>query len=204
MRIIGGEYSGRKLVAPDGWTTRPMTDRVRGALFNILTHRNWGGVEGDNLEGVRVMDAFCGTGALAFEAISRGASRATLFDKDPNALKAARNNAASLGISGKCEIRSADTLRPPRATLPCQLVFIAPPYRKGLVYPAFQALLANGWIAADSVVVIETAKREILELPNGFSAQVERSYGDTTLYFVTGSRLDKPDFQPGPRGFGDF
>ena len=87
MRIIGGTLSGRTFEAPSGRTTRPMLDRIRQALFNIIEHHDWGNGIGDPLAGANVMDAFCGTGALAFEALSRGAAKATLFDNDRNALQ---------------------------------------------------------------------------------------------------------------------
>src|SRR6202012_3781718 len=98
MRIIGGTLSGQTFEAPSGSTTRPMLDRIRQALFNIVEHHDWGKGIGDALTGANVMDAFCGTGALAFEALSRGAAKATMFDSDSNAYKVATANAAKLGL----------------------------------------------------------------------------------------------------------
>ena len=147
MRITGGTLSGRKIEPPLSLTTRPMMDRVRQALFNILAHHDWGPKIGDVLDQTEVLDAFCGTGALAFEALSYGASHATLFDKDRQALQVAAKNAASLGLQNKCQILLADTLQPPRAPKACKLVFLAPPYRKDLVPPAMLALDKAGWIA---------------------------------------------------------
>jgi len=186
MRIVGGTLSGRKIEPPLSTATRPMMDRVREALFNILAHRDWGKGLGDIFgEEVSVLDAFCGTGALAFEALSWGAKRATLFDKDAQALKIARQNAASLGIADRCTIVAADTTNPPQATDPCQLVFLAPPYRKNLIHPAFVALDAAGWIAPHALIVVETAKKESFEPMAGVKEVVSRSYADTTLYFLT-------------------
>src|ERR1700761_8891124 len=102
MRIVGGPLRGRKLLPPTSRTTRPMMDRIREALFNILSHHDWGKEIGDPFADAQVLDAFCGTGALAFEAISRGAAHATLFDKDRQALLIATQNAESLGISSQC------------------------------------------------------------------------------------------------------
>ena len=184
MRIISGTLSGRKLVAPEGWTTRPMTDRVRGAVFNVLMHRDWGSV---TLEGACVLDAFCGTGALSFESLSRGAAHAVLFDKDRAALAAARTNATSLGLDSRCKILSADTLAPPRAEKPCQLIFLAPPYRKDLVPPALHALTHAGWVAPSALLVIETAKKEELPLPENVEILVEKTWGDTRVLFATSS-----------------
>ncbi|MFA4995067.1 MAG: RsmD family RNA methyltransferase [Bdellovibrionales bacterium] len=207
MRIVGGTLSGRKIEPPLSMVTRPMMDRVREALFNILAHRDWGKNIGDVFaEDIAVLDAFCGTGALAFEAISWGAGQATLFDKDMEALKIARQNAATLGITDKCQILSADVTMPPpaqsrlrgaseagvpqssRAQLnpgtPCKLVFLAPPYRKGLIPPAFLALDTAGWIAPHAVIVAETAKKEAFEALPECEVVVERSYADTTLRFM--------------------
>jgi len=185
MRIVGGTLSGRKIEPPLSLTTRPMMDRVRQALFNILSHHEWGRQIGDVLNNTQILDAFCGTGALAFEAISHGAAHATLFDKDHQALEIATKNAASLGIKDQCHIMMADTLAPPRTKEPCQLVFLAPPYRKNLIPPAMIALDQAGWIAPHALIMAETAKKEILELPEGFQTLFSRYYGDTALHFIT-------------------
>lgn len=181
MRIIGGELSGRRIEAPEGQTTRPMSDRVRGALFNILEHHEW---DEFVLDGAQVLDMFCGTGALAFEALSRGAAHATLFDMDEAALRTARDNAAALGLAGRCGIIRADATRPPRnAGQPCNLVFVAPPYRKGLVRPAIEAAKKAGWLNISALLIIEVAKHEKLEVPEGLTIELSRTHGDTTLHF---------------------
>src|SRR5580698_6243630 len=125
MRITGETLSGRKIEPPLSLTTRPMMDRVRQALFNILAHHDWGKEVGDVLSSTQVLDAFCGTGALAFEAISYGAARATLFDTSRPALDVANKNAAALGIKKQCVILQADATEPARAKDPCKLVFLA-------------------------------------------------------------------------------
>jgi 16S rRNA (guanine966-N2)-methyltransferase len=184
LRIVGGKLSGRKIEPPASLTTRPMMDRVREALFNILVHRDWGSEIGELfIEETRVLDAFCGTGALAFEAISRGAGLATLFDKDRNAVEVASKNAASLKIKDNCVIQLIDTLAPPRAAKPCKLVFLAPPYRKNLILPAVESLRQAGWIAPHAVVVVETARKEELSVAEGFALVQQRTYGDTALHF---------------------
>ncbi|MGB9152280.1 MAG: RsmD family RNA methyltransferase [Alphaproteobacteria bacterium] len=187
MRIIGGVLRGRKIEPPLSTVTRPMMDRVREALFNILAHRDWGKHVGDLFEdeNLHVIDAFCGTGALSFEAISWGAAHATLFDKDAGALKIARQNAATLGIADKCTILAADALQPPQAPRPCKLVFLAPPYRKDFIAPTFAALDAAGWIAPHALIVAETAKTEKLEVLRGCELILARSYGEPMLHFMT-------------------
>jgi 16S rRNA (guanine966-N2)-methyltransferase len=191
MRIVGGTLSGRKIEPPFSRTTRPMMDRVREALFNILAHHDWGKDIGNVLDHTDVLDGFCGTGALAFEALSWGAKRATLFDKDRHALLVANKNAATLGIKSKCDIIDADTLAPPRATRECKLIFLAPPYRKGLIPPALLALAATGWMAPDGLIVAETAKKERLDLPEGFFSLFTRYYGETALHFIGCQRRSK-------------
>ena len=185
MRIVGGSLSGRKIEPPLSLTTRPMIDRVRESLFNILAHRDWGKAIGDLFENdFRALDAFCGTGALAFEAISRGAAQATLFDKDAQALQVARHNAEHLGVAGQCQILAADATQPPQAPAPGQLVFLAPPYNKNLIPPAFAALDAAGWIAPHAVIVAETARKEPLAPLPGCEVVVARTYGAATLHFL--------------------
>lgn len=185
MRIIGGKFSGRTIEAPAGRTTRPMLDRVREAVFNIIDHHDWGRKVGKPLKGTNVLDAFCGTGAMAFEALSRGCKQAVLFDKDSNALRVATANGEKLGLKKDiCRIIPADTLHPPKALYECQLIFMCPPYRKGLIAPALAALDAAGWVASNALIVAETAKKEPLELPENFTPLFSRSYADTAVHFV--------------------
>lgn len=184
MRIVGGSLSGRKIEPPLSRVTRPMMDRIREALFNSLAHRDWGRDIGDLFfETTHVLDAFCGTGALAFEALSWGAGRATLFDQDQGALKIATQNAAHLGLQNRATIQLADTLNPPRATASCKLVFLAPPYRKRLIPPALAALDKAGWVAPHAVILAETARKEELTVPEGFTLALQRFYSDTALHF---------------------
>lgn len=184
MRIVGGKLSGRKLEPPLSLSTRPMMDRVRQALFNIVEHHDWGNEVGDVLQDSHVLDAFCGTGALAYEALSRGAAMATLFDKDPQALTVAKKNAKSLGVEKSSIIMAADALRPPKASRPCQLAFLAPPYQKGLILPALLALDKAGWLDEHPLIIAETAKKEALELSPEFTTLFSRYYGIAALHFV--------------------
>ncbi len=184
MRIVGGTLSGRKLAPPLSITTRPMMDRVRQALFNILEHNDWGRNISDAFADAHVLDAFCGTGALAYEAISRGAAHAYLFDKDRQALKVAEQNAKSLGVDKQCTIQQMDATAPAKTKQPCKLVFLAPPYKKDLIPPAMIALDKAGWMVKHPLIVAETAKKEKLEIPEGFKLEFSRFYGDTGLHFI--------------------
>ncbi|MCL2474427.1 MAG: RsmD family RNA methyltransferase [Alphaproteobacteria bacterium] len=189
MRIIGGTLSGRKIEPPESITTRPMMDRVREALFNVLEHRDFGeDIDPLFSEETVVLDAFCGTGALAFEAISRGAGRAVLFDNSSQALKVAAANAAALGIKDKCHIIRADatmpSLRQGFGGQAAKLVFLAPPYRKGLIPLAYRALTQSGWIGRHSIIIAETAKKEVFETLEGCELIVSKTYGDTAVRFM--------------------
>ncbi|WP_207478065.1 RsmD family RNA methyltransferase [Arenibaculum pallidiluteum] len=188
MRIVGGRHRGRRIEAPAGRDVRPTSDRTREALFNVLAHAAWGADDassaGAAIEDAIVLDAFCGTGALALEAISRGALRAVLMDVSTPSLDAARRNAAALGEQARCRILRADATRPPPAPEPCTLAFLDPPYGKGLAEAALPALLARGWLAPGALVVVETAARDPLALPSGLAALDERGYGETRISFL--------------------
>jgi len=183
MRVTGGELSGRVLRAPSGMKTRPTSDRVREALFNILAHHDWGAGIGNPLENARVLDAFCGTGALAIEAVSRGAEQAFLFDTDKQAIAHARENIGALKLENICKIIPADATKPPKAVVSCNLVFLDPPYRKELIEKSLIALDNAGWIAGNALIVAETAKSEGLSLPEKFTELLSRVYGDTAVHF---------------------
>jgi 16S rRNA (guanine966-N2)-methyltransferase len=176
MRIIAGAWRGRRLAAPAGVATRPTADRVRQALFDMLAHAAWAGR--DAIEGARVLDAFAGSGALGLEALSRGARSATFIEADRAALAALRANIAACRAGSRARIIAGDALIPPRGT-PCSLVFLDPPYGRDLVPSAFTALAAADWIAADAIVVAETARGEPLVPPGALLA--ERTHGVARL-----------------------
>jgi 16S rRNA (guanine966-N2)-methyltransferase len=182
VRIVAGKHRGRTLAAPSGRDTRPTTDRTREALFNILAHADWAG-----LDGVRVLDGFCGTGALGLEALSRGAVHATFMDIARAALDCTRANAASLGEGAAATVLRADPTRPPKAPAPCGLIFLDPPYRKELASAALPALRRAGWIAGAALCVVEEAADAPFSPPDGFSLLERRCYGDTAIYFVGAS-----------------
>ncbi|SMH59308.1 16S rRNA (guanine(966)-N(2))-methyltransferase RsmD [Azospirillum agricola] len=180
MRIVGGRHRGRRLVAPDGRDTRPTTDRTRESLFNILTHADWA----PDIEGAVVLDAFCGTGALGLEALSRGAARCSFLDSGRAALDAVRANVAALGEAEVATVLRADATRPP-AGQPCALAFLDPPYAKGLAPVALAALSRAGWLANGALAVVEVGEGDPMPAPDGFTLLDERRYGDTRILFLT-------------------
>ncbi|WP_437357811.1 16S rRNA (guanine(966)-N(2))-methyltransferase RsmD [Inquilinus limosus] len=181
LRLVAGRHKGRILAAPPDRATRPTSDRVREAVFNILAHAGYGPDEGDAVADAVVLDAFAGTGALAFEALSRGAAEAWLFDSSSAALGFARRNAEALGETAHAHILRADALKPPPARAQATLLFLDPPYRQGLVGPAIRALSAAGWLAPGCLVVAETAADE--PPVEGIDLLDERRYGIARISF---------------------
>lgn len=190
MRIVGGEFRGRRLEAPEGNSVRPTSDRARESLFNILTQgrvaRN-----GNPLVGARVLDGFAGSGALGIEALSRGAAEAFFLEKDHKALAVLRRNLATLGLGSRGRVVPADILSPPRASQPCDILLLDPPYRAGLAEPALKALAAAGWIAPGALISLETAHNEDFEPPAGITQIDERHYGNAKL-IIFRQEADEP------------
>lgn len=185
MRIVGGRHRGRRLVAPAGSDTRPTTDRTRESLFNILAHARWAAdPDADLIEGAVVVDAFCGTGALGLEALSRGAARCRFLDLGRPALDAVRANVAALGEGERASVLRADATRPPAPAEPCTLAFLDPPYGKGLAPRALEGLAKAGWLAPGAIVIVEVGGDDPLPPPPGFAALDERRYGDTRVVFL--------------------
>lgn len=176
MRIIAGKHRGRTLEPLPDARIRPTSGRTREALFNILSH----GMFLDNhspLVGKHVADVFCGTGALGLEALSRGAATVTMVDKHPDSLAVARRNVEKLKESDFVRFVRADARQMPRASEPCSLVFIDPPYESGLAAPALSSMVASGWLLPGAIAAVEMAEREILPDMPGFQVMDERRYG---------------------------
>jgi 16S rRNA (guanine966-N2)-methyltransferase len=179
MRIVAGRHRGRVLLAPDGQATRPTADRAREALFNILAHGE------PPLDGALVLDAFAGSGALGFEALSRGAVQVTFLETDANAFAIIHANAKKLGVEGQVSIQRIDATRPPKASAPCNLLLMDPPYKSGLAKLALPALQAQGWIAPDALLVVEVAAGEAFASPiRELTIVDERKYGAARLVFL--------------------
>lgn len=185
MRIVGGSAKGRRLVAPDGLDTRPTSERVREAVFNKLAH----GVPEFEIDGITVLDLFCGSGALGLEALSRGAGFAVFADVSQAALKAARQNAATAGFARQILTLRLDVSRlapPPRAAhCPAGLCFLDPPYGKDLLQPALLGLASKGWLSDGAVIVAERGGEEQdLAPPRPYELLDEREYGRTRVAFL--------------------
>jgi|SRR5689334_18782701 len=181
MRIVGGKLRSRPLAGPKSDAVRPTTDRSREALFNILTHSY-----GDPIAGARVLDLFAGTGALGIEAISRGAAYALFVDEGVEARALLRDNVETLGLGGVTRIfrRDATKLGPVHPLEPFSLVFLDPPYGKGLAERALSAARAGGWLKSEALIVTEEATGAGFKTPEGFSELERRQYDDTEFVFL--------------------
>lgn len=184
MRIVAGRHRGRAIAAPPGDALRPTADRVREAVFNILVHGG-GQLDGDDVvTDAEVLDGFAGTGAMALEAVSRGAAHATCMDSDFTALDACRANVRTLGEAERVTVLGGDCLDPVRAARPCSLVFLDPPYRSGSAAPALEALARAGWIAPGAICVVELAAKEPFTPPESAEIFDERRYGAARVVFL--------------------
>ena len=173
MRIVAGRFRGRRLAAlgkgDPGAHLRPTADRVRESLFSMLTHL-------DAVEEARVLDLFAGTGALGLEALSRGAAHVTFVDSGRKALSLIKENVSLLGIADETDVIARDVTRL-GAGQPHNLVFLDPPYGRGLGDKALKAAGSGGWIAPGALIVWEEAAP--MEPPAGFDLQDQRRFGDT-------------------------
>lgn len=192
MRIIGGRHRGRVLESPPDAAVRPTSDRARESLFNILEHGRLARGGLSPVRGSRVLDAFCGTGALGLEALSRGAAFVTFIDTSTAALRLAQTSARMLGETATTRFLQADVTHPPRPDAPCTLAFLDPPYGEGLAAPSLAALAAAGWLADGAIVVVETATRDDLDLPPGFTRADERRYGKAKLTLAVYGTAERP------------
>lgn len=181
MRVVGGRLKGRALQGPGSNAIRPTSDRLRETLFNILAHSY------DNpAEGARAIDLFAGTGAMGIEVLSRGARFVLFVDQSAEACAIVRANIAALGLAGTTRILRRDARKlgavPEQETY--NLVFLDPPYGKGLVPPTLEALRDGGWIEKGALVIIEESAGADVNLPDGFAAIETRSHGDTKVMFA--------------------
>jgi 16S rRNA (guanine966-N2)-methyltransferase len=182
LRIIAGRHRGRRIGAPPDRSIRPTADKTRQAVFNILEHGSWLPA---GIEGLDVLDAFAGTGAMGLEALSRGAAHVVFLENHPDACRLIRRNVAALGEGPRATLVERSALRPGRrAAAPAALAFLDPPYGEGLAAPALAALAKGGWFAAGAIVAVETGGREELAPPEGFERLDERRYGAARVTFL--------------------
>jgi 16S rRNA (guanine966-N2)-methyltransferase len=180
MRIVGGDFRGRSLVAPGSRDIRPTSDRLRQTLFDILMH-----AYPDRVRGARVLDLFAGTGALGLEALSRGAAYALFVEEGVEARGLIRRNIEALGLTGRTRVfrRDATRLGEAGTVAPFDLVFCDPPYGRGLGEQALASALAGAWLRPGAVCVLEEAGKAKVEAIGGLDEFDRRDIGDSQLLF---------------------
>ncbi len=176
-RVIAGTARGRRLAVPDGTTTRPTSDRAREGIFSSLLSLM-------DLEGARVIDLYAGSGALGFEALSRGAASATLVEDDPAAVAVLHDNLAHLGLPGAHVVAvSAERWLAADPEPRYDLALVDPPYDLA-VEPVLELL--HPWLAEDAVVAVERrTRRSTFAWPAGYERVRERTYGEATIWYAT-------------------
>lgn len=185
MRIDAGSHRGTTLIAPQGADTRPTSDRARQAIFNILVHSY------DAVRDAKVLDVFAGSGAMGLEALSRSAQSLVVMENNRAALSALKRNVTACHEDKRTLILDVDATRPPkagayRASAPCSLVFLDPPYGKGLVATSLAALREAGWFAPEALIVAEMATRDSFAPPGGLKVIDERTYGKARIVLMSG------------------
>jgi len=184
MRIVAGEFRGRALAAPPGAGTRPTSDRARQAIFNILEHAPWS----DGVRDKRVIDLFAGSGALGFEALSRGAAFCLFVETDEAARGAIRETVDAFGLFGRTRVHRRDAtdlgVRPGADGPAFEVAFLDPPYGKGLGEAALARLAAGGWLAPGALAVFERGADEPAFAVEGFEPLDARDYGAARVSFL--------------------
>ena len=172
------------MLTPPGQTTRPTSDRARQAIFNILEHAPWS----PGLAGARVIDLFAGSGALGFEALSRGASYCLFVETDADARGAIRDNAEAMGQFGTTRIHRRDATdlgqKPAGDGAPFDLAFLDPPYHRGLGEKALAGLAAGGWLSPAAIAVFERGAGEPDIVPPDYEVLDARDYGAARVHFL--------------------
>ena len=181
MRVVGGRLRGRNLAAPKSQAIRPTADRLRESLFNILTHSY-----GNAVVDARVLDLFAGTGALGIEASSRGAAFVLFVDDGAEARALLRENVETLGLGGLTRIfrRDATELGPVHPLEPFSVIFLDPPYGKGLAELALAAARDGGWLISNALAVVEESTAAKFAAPEGYTEIERRDYGESELIFL--------------------
>jgi 16S rRNA (guanine(966)-N(2))-methyltransferase RsmD len=181
MRIISGTSKGRRLVTPRNRSLRPTSDRVKESIFNILR---------EEIEGRMVLDLFAGTGNLGIEALSRGARKVVFVEKERHALELIQRNLAQLGLEEQSEVLPIDVNQAIRILKQrgktFNLIFMDPPYEKGLIAKTLLKLRSHPVYHRDSLLVIEHHRREVLPpILQGWNLIRQRQTGETVISFLT-------------------
>lgn len=174
MRIIAGEWRGRKLVAPKGEFTRPTADRTRETLFSMLASRL------GSFEGLSVLDLFAGSGALGLEALSRGAGHCLFVEQESEAVKTIRANIDTFDARTRTQVQQGSVMSLGPAKAPHDLILLDPPYDTGAGQVALDRMARLGWIGPATWIALETRKDEEIEV-KALDIEAERKVGKAKL-----------------------
>ena len=177
MRIIAGEWRGRRIAAPKGDATRPTADRTRETLFSMLVSRL------GSFDGLRIADLFAGSGALGLEALSRGAARCVFVEQDSAALAAIRANIETLAARDQGAVRAGSVMALGPSPESYDLLLLDPPYETGAGQVAIDRLRRLGWIGPQTWITLEVSAKERVEL-KGFTIEAERKIGKAKLVML--------------------
>ena len=177
IRIIGGNFRGRKIKVPGGTQVRPTSDRVREAIFSMIEKR---------VPGARVLDLFAGTGSLGIEALSRGADYCVFVEKSRRIASVLLDNLAVLGVeSGFFAVVISDAFRylnrASKMGIVFDIVFIDPPYKSGMGAKLLDTFAVNPIVADHGLILYEFNRGEDVKIPRGFQREREKNYGDTSI-----------------------
>ncbi len=191
MRIIAGEWRGRKLTAPKGDATRPTADRTRETLFNMLTSRL------GSFEDLRIADLFAGSGALGLEALSRGAAHCLFVEQDRAALDTIRSNITTFDARARTTVEAGSVMQLRAARESYDLILLDPPYHTGAGSVALDRMLRLGWIGPATWMAVETAAKEEVAV-EGLAIDAERRIGKgrLTLLRLVPGRADPDTLTP--------
>lgn len=176
MRIISGSRRGHKLLEFEGRDVRPTTDRVKEAMFNLIQ---------GFCPGSKCLDMFAGSGALSLEAVSRGAEKAVLLDKDKKSIDIIKKNVQSLDFTDRCEVRNEDCFDyAKRTSEKFDIIFLDPPYNKGFIEPVLSAIVENELLSEGGIVILESDNTDFKMDFQGLEILKQRRYGRTyiTIY----------------------
>ncbi|MDD6762050.1 MAG: 16S rRNA (guanine(966)-N(2))-methyltransferase RsmD [Clostridiales bacterium] len=176
MRIISGSRRGHKLLEFEGRDVRPTTDRVKESIFNLIQ---------DYISGAEVLDMFAGSGALSFEALSRGASYAVLLDNDSRSVELIKRNASELRFDSGCTViqnSCFDYVK--RCGRKFDIIFLDPPYNKGYIEPVLASIVENDVLSDDGIIVLESDNTDFRSDIEGLDIYRQKKYGRTfiTIY----------------------
>ena len=182
MRIIRGHYKGKKLNSPTSDHIRPTSDRMRESIFNILEHG-----DGPALPESKILDLFAGSGALGIEALSRGAAFVTFVDNDRTSLDLVKQNLKIINSPQNISLKCINSLHFQDSTNQYDIIFIDPPYKKGLIIPALINIHVHDLLADNGIIIVESAAEEKIEFPDYFNITKTRKMGKSIVNILTKS-----------------